>query len=350
MSYFCNDEFVIKEQFIIRLVQEALPELADFFNDIDVTEISICNGGRVFVQKDGVSTEVEGHIIPEMNIVVALKAIQGQTGSTATTGGDGSSKPKEASYLVNATFQSMRISGALFPVSPDGSLISIRKHLDPSRRPTLEQLVEWGALSKVQADYVVREFTKTENPVNILIVGGTNTGKTTYANALLKALPDHVSLLTIEDNPELSTNLPNLKRLISNGEMLPASELVKIALRLSPDRIVLGETRGNETFDLIRAFNSGHPGSVTTVHANSAREGLQAIEMLYQMSLPKDASIATEISRAYIASAFQLVIFIKRIYVATSDGRQKMERKVREIVLIKGVSHGEYVLEAVNEF
>lgn len=129
----------------------------------------------------------------------------------------------------------------------------------------------------------------------------------------------------------------------------PARDLVKNALRWSPNRLIIGESRGDETLDLLRAFNSGHPGSLTTIHANGALQGLSVMELMFQMSLPKDANIPTEVSRKYIAGGIQIIVFLQCHYIPNADGGVKKERKVQQIVRLKEelVNH-EYQFEIIH--
>jgi pilus assembly protein CpaF len=330
---------VIHPDTISQTIAEALPELAVYFADGAVTEISINPGGALYVENAGVKCLIEGVKIEEDRLVTALKAVatvhnQDAIGGTKTA-------------IVNGTYGGMRVAGALSPVGIDGSFLTIRKHLAPEKRPTLKQLIEWEALTQKQADLILHAFTVADPASNILIVGATGSGKTTYANALLKQIPKHQRVVTIEEVEELSSMLPNLIRVLtSNTAEIAARDLIKGALRWFPDRIIVGESRGEETFDIIRAFNSGHPGSLTTVHASSARLGLDVVEMLYQMSLPENASITTDVVRKYIAGAIQMVIYVNRTYVPMPNGTQKSVRRVKEIFILKReLENGEYCLE-----
>lgn len=326
---------------VIQVIENALPFLGPYFADDAVTEIMINPGGDVFIEKSGIMSLAKDVEVEEFDLVIALKACAALNDAQAIVG--------TKSAIVNGAYGGMRVAGGL-ALSPDGSHLNIRKHLSPEKRPTLEQLIEWGALTNEQSNSILHHYIEVDEPLNILIVGATGSGKTTYANALLKKIPKHQRVVTIEDVEELSTGLPNLLRVISKPDKDPeksilASDLVKGALRWSPTRIIVGETRGNETFDAIRAFNSGHFGSLLTAHASSARDGLGAIEMLYQMSLPGNSSISTEVVRTYISKAINMVIYVDRRYSLLEDGSQKSIRKIREIVLVKGVKDGEYVLE-----
>jgi pilus assembly protein CpaF len=183
--------------------------------------------------------------------------------------------------------------------------------------------------------------------LNCIVAGATGSGKTTLLNALLSRIPHHERLVTIEDSREIQLSVPNVVNLLSNPNSdIHARDLVQLAMRLRPDRLILGETRGQETYDLIRAFNSGHPGSVSTIHADSAEQALDALEMLYQMSLPPNASMPPELVKKYIAKSVHVVVFAGRRIVPKGNV-QTVVRRIEQICLVKGVTNGEYVFEDV---
>lgn len=330
----------ISHEHIASTILKNLSHLQPFFDDPKVTEISVNPGGRVFVETAGLIVPTD-LIIDDDSIHVALTAI--------ATSKNKDIDENKISSIVNGTFQGMRFAGAIRPVSPDGSFFTIRKHLPPHLRPNLEQLIEWGSISQSDSNFILDQFIKKSPASNLVIVGATGSGKTTYANAFLKMIPTHQRVITIEEVEELECQVPNLVRLIVNEQTgVTARELVKASLRLRPDRVIIGESRGDETFDVIRLFNTGHPGSLTTIHASSAELGLDAIEMMYQMSLPANAVIPTEVVRKYIAGAVNLIVYVDRSYEALPDGTQKSIRTVKEIVSVKGVKNGNYELEYIK--
>ena len=333
---------MLNQTLIIDTTLASLPELHPYFQDEDETEIMVNPGGAVFVQKKGITTLQQGVNVPEYKIDTAIKNIAAHNNEGAES--------NDISAIVSASFLGMRVSGALRPVAPDGSFLVIRKHLDPSRRPSIEQLIEWNSLTRQQADYLISAFTHPIEPANILVVGGTDSGKTTFANALLQKIPRHERVITIEDAAELHITNPNSMRVVTSvNAKISARDLVKNALRWSPNRLIIGESRGDETLDLLRAFNSGHPGSLTTIHANGALQGLSVMELMFQMSLPADANIPTEVSRKYIAGAIQIIVFLQCHYIPNADGGVKKERKVQQIVRLKEelVNH-EYQFEIIH--
>ncbi|OIQ65338.1 type IV secretion system protein VirB11 [mine drainage metagenome] len=186
--------------------------------------------------------------------------------------------------------------------------------------------------------------------LNLVIAGGTSSGKTTVANALLSLITGNERLITIEDARELHIGVDNAVNLVTSPMAIPpvtARDLVKLCMRMRPDRIILGETRGEETYDLIRAMNSGHDGTITTIHASSAEGALDALEMLFQMSLPASASMPSDVVRQLIARAVHAVVYAHR-EIVDAGGARKYRRYVRDIVLVKGVKpNGCYDLESI---
>lgn len=302
----------------------------------DVTELMINPGGHVYVEAKGIIT-YEGQLLTSSSIDMALTAVAKFVGQDALAG--------SKSALVGASIEDMRIAGAKAPTCPDGSFLTIRKHQDKDDRPTLERLIEMQALTAQQAEKLVDLVVRQR--LNCIVAGATGSGKTTLLNALLSRIPSNERLVTIEDSREMQLAVPNVINLLSNpSNDIHARDLVQLAMRLRPDRLILGETRGHETYDLIRAFNSGHPGSVSTIHADSAEQALDALEMLYQMSLPANASMPPELVRRYIAKSVHLIVFAGRRNVANGEVTNVV-RRIEQICLVKGVKNGEYVFEDV---
>ena len=218
-----------------------------------------------------------------------------------------------------------RINVAIRPIAVDGPLISIRKFAEEAYG--LEKLGSFGSLSEPMAEFL---GMCVQSRMSILISGGTGTGKTTLLNALSANIPASERLITIEDAAELRLQQPHVGRLETRPPNLEGKgeirqrELVKNALRMRPDRIILGEVRGEEAFDMLQAMNTGHEGSMATIHANSPRDALSRLSQMVGMAgLPmSEGSI-----RAQITSAIRLIVQLQRF----SDG-------VRRIVSIGEVS------------
>ena len=184
-----------------------------------------------------------------------------------------------------------------------------------------------------------------EEKKNRVFAGPTSGGKTTLANAVLMALPKNERIGLIEDAREIALRVDNKECMLASPQTgLTAKVLIQHAMRSRFDRLILSETRGDDTFDLLRALSSGHNGSVTTLHASSARGALSTLEMLFQMSLPAGVQMSPAAAQGYITSCINLIVFCERRY-SIVDGVAKSVRRVAEIVLVHGVKNGEYSLE-----
>lgn len=209
-----------------------------------------------------------------------------------------------------------RFEAALPPIV-DGPAFAIRK---PALKVfSIDEYVESGVLTQKHADLLK---AAVKNRKNILIVGGTGSGKTTFANALLKEMAlSQDRILTIEDTPELQCEAPNVWRYYTNADIdFSMQKAVKSALRLRPDRIVVGEVRDGSALDLLKAWNTGHSGGLATIHANSASLGLERLESLI-------LEVSANVPRRLIAEAVNVVINI----VKTADGR-----KINELLELSG--------------
>lgn len=322
-----------------KLITMHLRPLERFVEDNDVTEIMVNSGGHVFVEAKGVITHYPDSRMHDNDIQQILNAVATSSNIDLHT--------DTASGIINASLHDFRIAGAVSGISPDGAFFTIRKHQNKEKRPTLDQLIEWGAISREHADMLVKLIVTDHK--NCLFAGGTGSGKTTITNAVLSGLPNSERVVVIEDVSELQIKVPNTVRMLTNPDPArnrTARDLVKLAMRLRPDRLILGETRGDDTFDLIRAFNSGHPGSISTVHANSDEETLDAIEMLFQQSIPKGATISTDSIRKSIARAINCVVFCGRRNIER-NGVVYVVRKIENILIVKGVSNGKYEYERI---
>jgi Flp pilus assembly CpaF family ATPase len=319
-------------------IARATAKVAPFLQAVDVTEVMINPGGRVFVERNG-EIFLSEIVVSEKEIELAMNAVSAMMGRAAVN---------DKSPIVNASVGGLRIAGAIGSVSDGGGVLSIRRHQDPSRRPDIDTLVSWGALRRDQAE--VLEDLIVNRRLNLVVAGGTSSGKTTVANALLSLIKGNERVITIEDARELHIRVDNTVNLVTSPIAEPpvtARDLVKLCMRMRPDRIILGETRGEETYDLIRAMNSGHDGTITTIHASSAEGALDALEMLFQMSLPASASMPSDVVRQLIARAVHVLVYAHR-EIADVDGVRKYRRYIRDVVLVKGVKKdGFYDLEVV---
>jgi type IV secretion system protein VirB11 len=215
------------------------------------------------------------------------------------------------------------------PTSPDGPSMTIRKHA--SAIFPLSQYIEEKRITKSAAEYL---RTAIREAKNILVAGGTSSGKTTFVNALIKELLEIAPgdrLIVIEDTAELQCATTNKQSFVAS-ETVSMRKLLKTAMRYRPDRIIIGEVRGGEALDLLKSWNTGHPGGLATVHANSAPAALLRLEQLIA-----EASVAP--MSALIAEAIHVVVYMREY------GR--IGRRVTEIIRVTGYREGEYKYESV---
>jgi pilus assembly protein CpaF len=236
----------------------------------------------------------------------------------------------ESSPMVDARLaDGSRVNAAIFPITIDGAAVSIRKF---SKKPyDLQRLVSVGAMPTCVAEFL---HGAVRSRVSTVISGGTGSGKTTLLNALSGAIDHKERLITIEDAAELQMQQPHVVRMetrppnIEGKGEIRQRELVKNALRMRPDRVILGEVRGEEAFDMLQAMNTGHEGSMATIHANTPRDAITRLEQMVAMS---GMRLPPESIRGQIASAVALIVQVMRL----SDGKRRL-MSVTEITGMEG--------------
>ena len=236
----------------------------------------------------------------------------------------------ESSPMVDARLaDGSRVNAAISPIAIDGAAVSIRKF---SKRPfNLDRLVEFGAMPACVAEFLQGAVASR---VSTVISGGTGSGKTTLLNALSAAIGEKERTITIEDAAELQMQQPHVVRMetrppnIEGKGEIRQRELVKNALRMRPDRVILGEVRGEEAFDMLQAMNTGHEGSMATIHANNPREAVTRLEQMVAMG---GLSLSQDSVRGQIASAVGLIVQVMRL----SDGKRRLT-SVTEITGMEG--------------
>jgi pilus assembly protein CpaF len=247
----------------------------------------------------------------------------------------------ESSPMVDARLQDgSRVNAIIPPLSIDGPVVSIRRFCsDPLK---MQMLIDYNALTKDIADMLQMVVTAR---LNILISGGTGAGKTTLLNALSAYIPENERIVTIEDSAELQLQQPHVVRLetrppnIEGRGEVTQRDLVKNALRMRPDRIVIGEVRGGEAIDMLQAMNTGHDGSLTTVHANTPRDALARLETMIQMT---GMRLSDRAMRQQIASALNLVVQVARM----SDG----SRRVTSISEVTGMEGETITMQEIFQY
>jgi pilus assembly protein CpaF len=300
-------------------------------HDDTVSEIMV-NGPRdVWIERDGKLHRTAVQFSDEHHVRRIINKIVGQVGR----------RIDESSPMVDARLpDGSRVNAVLPPLSLSGPLITIRKF--SQERLTLKDMVRIGTLTQEAVEFL--EAT-VRGELNVLISGGTGSGKTTLLNALSGAISDTERIVTIEDAAELRLNQAHVLRLESRpkniegqGE-IPIRELVRNSLRMRPDRIIVGEVRGAEALDMLQAMNTGHDGSLSTVHANAPRDALARVESMVLMA---GIEIPMRAVRQHIAAALDLLVHIERF----TDGT----RKVTSITEVQRMESDVVTLQEIFEY
>lgn len=305
----------------------ALQELVD---DKDVSEIMVNGADRVFVERNG-RMELWGKTFDSQEqLEDTIQQIVSRVNRTVNV-----SRPIADARLSDGS----RVHVVLPPIALEGPAVTIRKFPEPI---TMERLLKLGSVTKEAATFLK---CIVEAGYNIFISGGTNSGKSTFLNALSAYIPRDERIVTIEDSAELQiTHIPNLVRLETrnaNGEgdgEITIGDLIKASLRMNPSRIIIGEVRGKEALDMISAMNTGHDGSLSTGHGNSPKDMLSRLETMVLMG----ADIPLPAVRSQVAAAIDILIHLGRL-------RDK-SRRVLSIVEVAGYEAGEIRLNPLYRF
>jgi len=280
-----------------------------YLQDELTQEVMINGENNVWVERGG-----EMIFLPDVKI--SETEIRGAIDTVARLS-DKEVREGQESSVVDARIDGFRIAAAVNGVSTMGSTICIRKHSKAVW--TLDDYVKQGYMTASTKDYLIEQVI---NKKNILVSGGTSSGKTTFLNALISYIPQDERILTIEDTRELSVKVPNWVPLEANEQAgITIRRLVKLALRYRPDRIIVGEVRGPEAFDFMRALNTGHDGGFGTMHANSALSALSTLETLILSTEGIDWPL--ESVRSQIGDTFDFVLQLVR---------EKGKRRLSEIM------------------
>jgi pilus assembly protein CpaF len=283
--------------------------LEPFLRDDSVTEVMVNAHDRIFIERGGKLERTKTAFVDNAHLLRIIDKIVSQVGR----------RIDESSPMVDARLpDGSRVNAIIPPLSLRGPTLTIRKF---ARDPyTMDDLINFGSVSGKAAHFL---SACVKGKLNVLISGGTGTGKTTMLNALSAFVPDDERIVTIEDAAELQLQQEHVITLESRPANIEGKgevrirELVRNALRMRPDRIIVGEVRGPETLDMLQAMNTGHEGSLTTVHANSPRDALSRIETLV---LTAGLDLPLRAIREQTASAFDLLVQITRLV----DGSRKI--------------------------
>ena len=300
--------------------------------DDSITEVMINGCKDIFIEKNGKVVRLQEEFEDDERLNDVIQKIVGMAGREVN----------EANPIVDTRLSDgSRVNVVLPPISLKGPIVTIRKF---SKEPmTIEKLIDYGSITQDIAD-VLAVLVRAK--YNIFICGGTGSGKTTFLNALSNYIPRDERVITIEDSAELQiTGVDNLVSLETRNAntagvgAITIRDLIKSALRMRPERIVVGEVRGAEALDMLQAMNTGHDGSLSTGHANSTHDMLSRLET---MVLTGAEGLPLEAVRQQIASAVDIMIHLSRL-------RDK-SRKVMEITEIVGYENGKFLLNPLYEF
>ena len=309
-----------------------LDVLQELLEDTGITEIMINGPDRIFIEKNGALYRYEKSFSSPESLFDVIRRIVSDNNRTVN----------EASPVVDARLSGgERVSVVLPPVALNGPIVTIRRF--PEEPIHMKDLISWGSLSPEIADFLA---CLVKAGFNIFVSGGTGSGKTTFLNALSEFIPPDERVITIEDNAELQIrhidNLVSLEARNANVEgenEVTIRHLIRASLRMRPDRIIVGEVRGEEALDMLQAMNTGHDGSLSTGHANSAGDALSRLETMVLMS-SLDLPVAA--IRSQIASAIDIIVHLGRL--------RDRSRRLLEIREVAGIRDGRILLRSLYEF
>lgn len=297
-----------------------LGPIEPLLDDDTISDILIVGAGSVFIERFGRLEETNIRFKDEDHLLRIVNKIVASVGR----------RVDESSPLVDARLaDGSRVNVAIRPVAVDGPQVSIRKF---SKHPySLQKLVAGDALAPAMAAIL---SAAVEGKISLIVSGGTGSGKTTMLNALSAYIPNDERLVTIEDAAELQLQQPHVVRLetrpptVDGRNEIIQRDLVKNALRMRPDRIIIGEVRGGEAFDMLQAMNTGHEGSMSTIHANTPRDALSRLEQMIGMAGMPMSQLSI---RSQITSAVQIIIQLARL----KDGTRRL-MSIAEITGMEG--------------
>jgi len=316
------------------MVQELMDEIYGFgpiqevMDDPEVSDVLVNGADTVFIERNGLLERTNIKFADDDHLLQFIQRLVGRAGR----------RIDETTPMVDAKLaDGSRLHAVIPPLALRGPTLSIRRF--KSKIVQFEDMVRIGTLTPEMADFLIQAV---RGRMNILLSGGTGAGKTTMLNNLSRFIPTSERVVTIEETAELQlqqadvvgleTRVPNVE---GKGLVTPR-DLLRNSLRMRPDRIIVGEARGGEVLDMLQAMNTGHDGSMSTVHANDTRDALARLELMIALS---GAELPTKVARQYIATALQIFVHVQRLPTG--------ERKIMRISELTGVTDGEFNLEDI---
>ncbi|MCA9024463.1 MAG: CpaF family protein [Planctomycetaceae bacterium] len=319
------------------MVSELMDEIYGFgpieklMNDPEVSDVLVNGADSVFVERNGVLEHTDVRFADDAHLMRFIQRLVGRAGR----------RIDEVSPMVDAKLpDGSRLHAVIPPLALRGPTLSIRRFR--TKAVLFEDMVKMQTLTPEMADFLIH---CVKGRLNVLLSGGTGAGKTTMLNNLSRFIPTSERVVTIEETAELQLqqqDVVGLETRTANVEgkgLITQRELLRNSLRMRPDRIIVGEARGAEVLEMLQAMNTGHDGSMSTVHANDTRDALHRLELMIALS---GAELPVHVARQYIASAIQIFVHIARL----SNG----ERKVMRVSELTGVTDGEFDIEDIFVF
>ena len=335
--YVMDQRLAVNQRESETLAQDARDELVGFgpiqslVDDDSVNDIVVNGPQRVFVERNGKLETAAVRFVDDAHVVRVIQRILSPIGR----------RVDESTPMVDARLaDGSRVNAIIPPIALDGPCLSIRKF----RREPLSagDLISYGTVTAEQVDYLRK---RVEQRTNLIVVGGTGSGKTTFLNLLSQWIPRTERVLTVEDAAELRLEHEHVVRLetrppnLEGERAVSARDLVRNALRMRPDRIIVGEVRGDEVLDMLQAMNTGHDGSMTTIHANSTRDAVHRLELLAAFA---GFTGSEQTFRGQLSSAISLFVHLARL----PGG----ERRLMSVTELNGMKNGELLMRDVFRY
>lgn len=305
--------------------------IRELMEDDTVNDILVNGPDDVWIERAGILEKTEKYFVNNEQLTDIAKRMVARVGRRIDDG-----SPLVDSRLPDGS----RLNVVIPPIALDGTSISIRKF--SKNKKSLQELVNFGSMTREMANFLI---IAARSRVNIIVSGGTGSGKTTLLNALSNYISHSERVVTLEDTAELRLEQPHVVRLetrlagVEKTGEITMQDLVINALRMRPERIIVGECRGAEAFQMLQAMNTGHDGSMSTLHANSPRDATARLESMIMMA---NASLPLEAIRRNIASAVNIIIQASRL----NDG----SRKIMNITELMGMENGQIVLQDIFSY